>query len=255
MRNHDEEAIDLEAARRGALYAGQDLASTDWLESDNGLFRAGFESNGNFAVWSYSTNPIQRKLLWGGMADHPVVGSHLHMNPAGRIELISPTGDRLGVRGCIPISNTYPCERNRNPFCVMQDDGNFVVYTHTPAGVKAIWATDTWRANSQWRDLTIPGVVRIDLEGGSISPYLSKTLVNSTGERLVVVDETQIMTVAPAGTVAISTSSNSVKVTATSYNYNGDFGSDDSRPAIDRSYGPGQNVITISQSSSALSLT
>ncbi|MFO0915911.1 MAG: hypothetical protein U0795_23330 [Pirellulales bacterium] len=242
---------DFLAARRGALYSGQTLQTADWLESDNGLFRAGFESNGAFAVWSYSTNPIHRVRLWG-MGNRERAGNQLFMNPAGRIEVITTDGARPGAIGCQP-GNTYACRYNSEPFCVMQDDGNFVIYTHTPAGIKVIWASDTWRNNSQWRDLTIPGVVRVELSDGTVSPTLTKTLVNDTGDRLVVVDESQIVVVDVAGTIAISSPSDSVSVRAQSFKYSGDDGASDAFP-VSAPYGPGQNVITIGRNAGGISL-
>ena len=124
------------------LTVGQYLGPNDYLVSSNGLFYAIMQDNGDFVVFHGSGPSDNHGFIAHTNTDEGV--SFLVMQGDGNLCLYhgNGPGNQGGwIWGLNDGKNRVPLgdERNWGSVAVMQNDGNFVVYS--PRG-EVIWATD-----------------------------------------------------------------------------------------------------------------
>lgn len=231
------------------LNAGQSLSSGQWLESSNGLFRAVVEAGGNLAIHAFSTNPVACGFTWGAV-ENPIPGSFLYLDPDGYFQLKAGDGQTRGYWG------RFPPVPGTNPYLVMQDEGNLVLYR--PGG-EVLWATppETILNSDQQRDLVIPGVLvlQVDVSSSVIGPA-DKTVTNDTGDRVILRDQANKVILPPGGLTGVATNAGTVAISGVVYDYPDTPGPGNSLDAVGvKTYGPGQNMIKVSKTATGFSLT
>lgn len=124
------------------LTVGQVLRANDYLVSGNGLFYAFMQDNGDFIVCHGSQPYDNRGLIFHTNTDPGIC--YMVMQGDGNLCLYQGTPENRGdwVWGLNDGKNRVPLgdERNWGSVAVMQNDGNFVVYS--PRG-EVIWAYDS----------------------------------------------------------------------------------------------------------------
>ena len=119
------------------LTTGQFLRSGDYLVSQNGLFYAILQYDGNFAIFWGNGPTVNACRIWGGSDFNFGRDRFLVMQGDGNLCCyagLDPTlqGGLLWQSGVAPGPGTYRC--------TLQNDGNLCVY---PASGGAIWCTNT----------------------------------------------------------------------------------------------------------------
>lgn len=200
------------------LYAGQTLQPGEYLESANRLFRAVMrKDDGKFVVYHHRRTPsVERTSAWGMGPASGQGAILLNNNEAKQFETQRPAGTLRQRRGCGPAGLPgliYACKFGSDPFLVMQDDGNLVYYSHTPSGIKPIWASDTVVGKPKLPKLTAPGVLAIEVEDAVVSESGPYVFTNGTAEdalfysagAVAILEPDDSIVLSQPGTLAIDT--------------------------------------------------
>lgn len=199
------------------LFAGQVLKPGEFLESENGLFRAVMrQTDGKFVVYHYRRLPkLERTTAWG-MGTPAGSKSTLHLDEAlKQIQTIDAQGTVHERRGCLnPLGFETPkCKFAENPFLVMQDDGNLVLYAKTSGGVKALFATDTQVEAPKQHRLAPPGTLAIFVEDAIVPDGPAGfVFTNDSGqgalfyskEKVTLLESGESVTLAQPGSLTVS---------------------------------------------------
>lgn len=112
-----------------AFYPGDCLKLGESLDSTNGCFKLVMQTDGNLVLYRKSDN----KALWSSKTD--LTNSYKFCHQTTGILLIK---NHLDITTFIAGNSSTL----RSAFAVLQDDGNFVLYTTSPT--RSIWATNTF---------------------------------------------------------------------------------------------------------------
>jgi len=139
------------------------LHTNDYLVSDNGLFYAIMQSDGNFCVYRGSGPTNSAGTLWctnrlaGGNEFHAILFREV-------FGVYRPSGKNI-----VPIWRLQPWPPIEKTFAIMQDDGNFCIYKGTGPSDQGdyLWGTQVTDALS-------------DFEISSIDYDISKSTIKET---------------------------------------------------------------------------
>lgn len=200
------------------LMPGDSIIEGDWIESTDGIFRAGVTSKGDLVIYGFDSDHNKMRVLFRKGPTEPVSGCSLVFSDTqgGRVELRGPDGAVKWWCGCQPHNPNLPqspvCQVGKDFYLAMQGDGNLVLRGRVGDTWFNIWASDTEISNQL--PFVIPGALVLTIDFASIgSSTFDKSIFNNTGERILVRDGSSQVTLDPntqcgvasmAGTVAIS---------------------------------------------------
>jgi hypothetical protein len=120
------------------LKKGEYLATHDYIQSSNRCFFAIMQDDGNFVVYRGWDPDNRGKDLWA---------THTNGAPPGRYKAIlrDDACFEVCIEDGIRLWSSNTTTQSPNYHAILQDDGNFVVYTGTPQkrGEK-VWATNAY---------------------------------------------------------------------------------------------------------------
>ncbi len=237
------------------LNPGDSIEEGNWIESGNGLFRAGMTAKGAFVIYAFNSDEM--KVLWRMEPPDPVPGSYLVLHGAGRIELHAPGDIVKSFRGCQSASTQEVCKFGTDFYLAMQDDGNLVLRGYVDNTPLVVWASDTVNSDATQSTLVIPGVLVLSIDQATIGDStFDKTVLNTAGERVIVRAGSSQVILPPNEKCGVISNAGTVNVSSITYNFSHDMPDEDG-PSMNESdagpamtYGPHQTTITISEESS-----